>query len=100
LGINAIYFTPIFQSASNHRYHTHDYYQVDPMLGGNSAFKELLEACHERNIKVVLDGVFNHASRGFLLFHDVLGKWSAFSLGRIGSKLKAGLYLPTTVSSC
>lgn len=72
LGINAIYFTPIFQSASNHRYHTHDYYQVDPMLGGNPAFKELLNAAHERNIKVVLDGVFNHSSRGFFFFHDVL----------------------------
>ncbi|AFY41219.1 glycoside hydrolase family 13 protein [Nostoc sp. PCC 7107] len=72
LGINAIYFTPIFQSASNHRYHTHDYYQVDPLLGGNEAFKELLEAAHQRNIKVVLDGVFNHSSRGFFFFHDVL----------------------------
>lgn len=72
LGINAIYFTPIFQSASNHRYHTHDYYQVDPLLGGNQAFKELLEAAHQRNIKVVLDGVFNHASRGFFFFHDIL----------------------------
>jgi glycosidase len=72
LGINAIYFTPIFQSASNHRYHTHDYYVVDPMLGGNGAFKELLEACHQRNMKVVLDGVFNHSSRGFFFFHDVL----------------------------
>ena len=36
LGVNAIYFTPIFQSASNHRYHTHDYEKVDPMLGGNA----------------------------------------------------------------
>ncbi len=72
LGINAIYFTPIFQSASNHRYHTHDYYQVDPMLGGNQAFRELLDAAHQRDIKVVLDGVFNHSSRGFFFFHDVL----------------------------
>jgi len=72
LGINAIYFTPIFQSASNHRYHTHDYYQVDPMLGGNDAFQALLEESHRRDIKVVLDGVFNHSSRGFFFFHDVL----------------------------
>ncbi|WP_071188402.1 glycoside hydrolase family 13 protein [Trichormus sp. NMC-1] len=72
LGINAIYFTPIFQSACNHRYHTHDYYQVDPILGGNEAFKELLDAAHQRNIKVVLDGVFNHASRGIFFFHDIL----------------------------
>ena len=72
LGINAIYFTPIFQSASNHRYHTHDYYQVDPMLGGNIALEALLKAAHQRNIKVVLDGVFNHASRGFFFFNDIL----------------------------
>lgn len=72
LGINAIYFTPIFQSASNHRYHTHDFYQVDPMLGGNMALDALLEAAHQRNMKVVLDGVFNHASRGFFFFNDIL----------------------------
>ncbi|WP_353930142.1 glycoside hydrolase family 13 protein [Okeanomitos corallinicola TIOX110] len=72
LGINAIYFTPIFQSASNHRYHTHDYYQIDPLLGGNHAFQDLLDEAHERNIKIVLDGVFNHASRGIFFFHDIL----------------------------
>ncbi|MGB3536165.1 MAG: glycoside hydrolase family 13 protein [Microcoleaceae cyanobacterium] len=72
LGINAIYFTPIFQSACNHRYHTHDYYQVDPILGGNPALEALLKAAHKRNIKVVLDGVFNHCSRGFFFFNDIL----------------------------
>ena len=72
LGINAIYFTPIFQSACNHRYHTHDYYQVDPLLGGNRAFADLLAAAHDRNIRIVLDGVFNHASRGFFFFNDIL----------------------------
>jgi cyclomaltodextrinase / maltogenic alpha-amylase / neopullulanase len=72
LGITAIYFTPIFQSASNHRYHTQDYYQVDPLLGGNAAFYRLLEAAHWRGMKVVLDGVFNHASRGFFFFNDIL----------------------------
>ena len=72
LGVSAIYFTPIFQSASNHRYHTHDYYQVDPMLGGNQALRVLIDAAHARNMKIVLDGVFNHSSRGFFFFHDVL----------------------------
>jgi cyclomaltodextrinase / maltogenic alpha-amylase / neopullulanase len=72
LGITAVYFTPIFQSASNHRYHTHDYYQIDPILGGNEAFQALLAAVHERGMKLVLDGVFNHSSRGFFFFHDVL----------------------------
>lgn len=72
LGITALYLTPIFQSTSNHRYHTHDYYTVDPLLGGNQAFAELLEAAHQRHIRVVLDGVFNHASRGFFYFNDIL----------------------------
>jgi neopullulanase len=72
LGITAIYLNPIFASASNHRYHTYDYYNVDPLLGGNAALRELLDAAHARGIKVVLDGVFNHASRGFWQFHHVL----------------------------
>lgn len=72
LGITAIYFNPIFQSAANHRYHTHDYYRVDPILGGNAAFRTLLDAAHERGIRIVLDGVFNHASRGFYQFHHLL----------------------------
>jgi cyclomaltodextrinase / maltogenic alpha-amylase / neopullulanase len=72
LGANALYLTPIFQAASNHRYNTHDYYQVDPMLGGTAALRELLDACHARGIRVILDGVFNHAGRGFFPFHDLL----------------------------
>jgi len=72
LGITALYLTPIFQSACNHRYHTHDYYQVDPLLGGNTAFFDLLEAAHQRQMRVVLDGVFNHCSRGFFFFNDIL----------------------------
>jgi cyclomaltodextrinase / maltogenic alpha-amylase / neopullulanase len=72
LGINAIYFNPIFQSASNHRYHTHDYFRIDPILGGEAAFEELLKEAHRRDIRIVLDGVFNHASRGFFQFHHIL----------------------------
>ena len=72
LGVNALYFNPIFSSASNHRYHTFDYYQVDPLLGGNEALRELLDEAHKRDMKVVLDGVFNHASRGFWQFHHIL----------------------------
>ncbi len=80
LGVNAIYFCPVFQSGANHRYHTHDYMVVDPMLGGNEALKTLISAAHARGMKVVLDGVFNHASRGFFQFHDVLenGSQSAY----------------------
>jgi cyclomaltodextrinase / maltogenic alpha-amylase / neopullulanase len=72
LGVDALYFCPIFQSTANHRYHTHDYYQVDPILGGNAAFKVLLDEAHRRGIRIVLDGVFNHASRGFYYFNHLL----------------------------
>ncbi len=72
LGVNALYLNPIFASASNHRYHTYDYFQVDPLLGGNAALRELLDSAHRRGMYVVLDGVFNHASRGFWPFHHVL----------------------------
>lgn len=72
LGANALYLNPVFQSASNHRYNTYDYYNVDPMLGGNEALRELLDVCHARGIKVILDGVFNHAGRGFFQFNDIL----------------------------
>jgi cyclomaltodextrinase len=72
LGVNALYLTPVFQSASNHRYHTYDYFAVDPLHGGDAALRELLERAHERGIRVVLDGVFNHTGRGFWPFHHVL----------------------------
>jgi cyclomaltodextrinase / maltogenic alpha-amylase / neopullulanase len=72
LGVDALYFCPIFQSTANHRYHTHDYYQVDPILGGNAAFKLLLDEAHRRGMRIVLDGVFNHASRGFYQFNHLL----------------------------
>ena len=72
LGANALYLTPIFQSASNHRYHTYDYMAVDPLLGGDAALRELLDAAHGRGMRVILDGVFNHTGRGFWAFHHVL----------------------------
>lgn len=72
LGVNALYLTPIFASASNHRYHTYDYLAVDPLLGGDAALRELLDAAHDREMRVVLDGVFNHTGRGFWPFHHVL----------------------------
>jgi cyclomaltodextrinase len=72
LGVTAIYLNPVFQSTANHRYHTHDYYRVDPILGGNSALRTLLDEAHRRNMRVILDGVFNHASRGFFQFNHIV----------------------------
>ena len=77
LGVNALYLTPIFSSAANHRYHTYDYLAVDPLLGGDAALRELLDRAHARGIRVVLDGVFNHTGRGFWAFHHVLENGAA-----------------------
>ena len=77
LGITAIYLNPIFASAANHRYHTHDYFQIDPILGGNTAFRKLIDVAHTRGIRVILDGVFNHASRGFYQFNHALENGAA-----------------------
>ena len=60
LGIDGIYFCPIFTSASNHKYDTIDHFSVDPHLGGNIAFHTLIEEAHKRGIKIMLDAVFNH----------------------------------------
>ena len=72
LGINAIYFTPIFLSPSNHKYDTADYFQVDPHFGSLETLKELVQKCHEKGIRVMLDAVFNHSGRMFPPFVDVL----------------------------
>jgi cyclomaltodextrinase len=77
LGITAIYFNPIFESAANHRYHTIDYTQVDPILGGTGAFRQLLNAAHDRSIRIVPDGVFNHTGRGFYQFNHTLENGAA-----------------------
>ena len=72
LGVNAIYLNPIFLSPSNHRYNAIDYFQIDPKLGSKMEFFTLLDVAHRNEMKVILDGVFNHCGRGFFAFNDVL----------------------------
>lgn len=71
LGINAIYFSPVFES-DTHGYNTRDYAKIDCRLGTNEDFKKVVDELHKAGIKVVLDGVFNHVGRGFWAFQDVL----------------------------
>jgi neopullulanase len=77
LGITALYLTPIVTSAANHRYHAYDYLRVDPLLGGDPALRTLLDRAHERGMRVILDGVFNHCGRGFWPFHHVVENGAA-----------------------
>lgn len=68
LGVTAIWFNPIFKAPSNHRYDTTDYTQIEPSLGTLDTFRELVTEANERNIKIILDGVFNHASSDSIYF--------------------------------
>ncbi|NOY98660.1 MAG: DUF3459 domain-containing protein [Chloroflexi bacterium] len=72
LGVTALYLNPIFQSSSNHRYNTTDYYHIDPKLGTLDDFRALLDAAHRNGMRVIIDGVFNHCGRGFFAFADLL----------------------------
>jgi 4-alpha-glucanotransferase len=60
LGINVIYFNPLFASVSNHKYDTADYHRIDPMLGSNQEFEELCAEAKAAGISILLDGVFSH----------------------------------------
>ncbi|NEU27809.1 alpha-glycosidase [Paenibacillus polymyxa] len=77
LGINAIYMNPVFKATTNHKYDTEDYMEVDPHFGDKEILKKLVEACHDRGIRILLDAVFNHSGRTFKPFVDVLEKGEA-----------------------
>ncbi len=73
LGIGAVLFNPVFES-DTHGYNTRDYKKIDVRLGTNEDFAKVCKALHEEGIRVILDGVFNHAGRGFFGFVDVCEK--------------------------
>lgn len=72
LGVEALYLTPIFKASSNHKYDTVDYFQIDPSFGTSADLKRLVQLCHGKGIKVILDGVFNHCGYFFPPFQDLL----------------------------
>jgi len=71
LGVNCLYLNPIFKAGTNHRYDTIDYYQIDPFLGDPDVFRELISKMHEKKMRIILDGVFNHCGKGFWAFEDL-----------------------------
>jgi len=77
LGATILYLNPIFLSSAYHGYETTDYYQVDPRLGSLEDLQALVEAAHQRGIRVILDGVFNHTGPEFFAFQDLLEKGAA-----------------------
>ena len=80
LGATALYLTPIFKSNSNHKYDTIDFYCIDESFGNKESLKKMVTNAHDKGLKVVLDAVFNHVSRDFEQFKDVIkyGKKSKY----------------------
>jgi cyclomaltodextrinase len=80
LGVTALYLTPIFKGRTNHKYDTSDYFQVDPAFGDLPLLRRLVEAAHQRGLRIILDAVFNHCGDGFWAFEDLArcGESSAY----------------------
>lgn len=70
IGCNAIYIGPLFESVG-HGYETTDYKKLDSRLGDNQDLTDFVAACHAKDIRVILDGVFNHTGRDFFAFQDI-----------------------------
>ncbi len=74
IGVNGVYLNPVFTAGSVHRYDTIDYRSVDRRLGGDEALVRLCDTLHENDMRIMLDGVFNHCSWKASEFQDVLQK--------------------------
>ncbi|TYB83824.1 MAG: glycoside hydrolase family 13 protein [Kosmotoga sp.] len=74
LGVETIYFNPIFESISSHKYDTTDYMKIDDNFGTEETFEELIKATSKKGIDIVLDGVFNHTGTDFFAFEDIKEK--------------------------
>ena len=79
MGFDAVYIGPLFESGT-HGYDTTDYKKVDSRLGTNEEFASWVKLCHQKGIKVVVDGVFNHTGRDFFAFKDLMErKWDSWA---------------------
>ena len=72
LGINCVYVNPIFAAGEYHKYDLLDYFHVDPIFGGDEAFREMVDTLHANGIRIIIDGVFNHCGWYFFAFDDVV----------------------------
>ena len=72
LGINCVYVNPIFAAGEYHKYDLLDYFHVDPVFGGDEAFREMVDTLHANGIRIIIDGVFNHCGWNFFAFDDVV----------------------------
>ena len=80
MGFNCIYLNPVFAAGEYHKYDLLDYYHIDPAFGTDEDFRALVKAAHEKGIRVMIDGVFNHCGWHFFAFEDAVrnGKESRY----------------------
>lgn len=96
LGISVLHLTPIATAASSHRYDVIDPQQIDPSLGGEEAFRRLIDAVHERGLKLIADVPLTQVHRDFFAFRDVREKgpasqyWDWFRILRYPSGIVPG----------
>ncbi len=76
LGVGILYLSPIFRAYSNHKYDTGDYLEIDGMFGGKAAFEHLLQCAKDADIRIILDGVFNHTGNNSRYF-DRFGEYGS-----------------------
>ena len=74
LGVSGVYLTPVNESPSSHKYDTTDYTKIDPHFGSEETMKTMVREAHNRGIRVMLDGVFNHSGQNFAPWLDVKEK--------------------------
>ncbi len=72
LGVTGLYLTPIFKAESNHKYDTTDYFEIDPSFGTKETLHRLVETAHQKGMRVMLDGVFNHCGPKFAPWLDAV----------------------------
>lgn len=72
LGFTCIYLNPIFVAGESHKYDILDYFHIDPCFGTDEEFRSLVEEIHRRDMRIIIDGVFNHCSWYFFAFDDVV----------------------------
>ncbi|MGP8152991.1 MAG: glycoside hydrolase family 13 protein [Smithella sp.] len=78
MGVGVIYLNPVFEAASNHRYNTADYHNIDPVLGSEADLQSLCREAAEMGIRIIIDGVFSHTGSDSIYFnregnYNVLG---------------------------
>ncbi len=96
LGFNTIYLNPIFVAGEYHKYDLIDYYHIDPVFGSDEEFKALVNEIHRRNMKIIIDGVFNHCGWHFFAFEDVVKKGRASRYWSWFHRLQEPLTVPSS----